>query len=449
LRLIEAVEEHSPLWLVGHNCFMFDNAYFAYHLRREYTDKYVQPLSLGKQAEGVFSYILTVPGVNNADTYVYLNASERSAYTGLSLSSLAKQLNVEAKMTMPSKSADNIDEMVTYCTTDSRVTVKIWQATRLADKITAMACTFKCPIYDVVKYSKGIMAACMVASYALKEGKAIDWSVCTVEHDFKGGMVMEPKVGLYSRVIVADFKSMYPTVMLHGMICPEHISMTDAQGVTDEAVLWNTKGIVVSLYDKLCSFTTAGTPAGRAQGRDSVTRGMLRHLIRWREDFKKTQPTFSFSIKVASNSLFGAYGFPGSPMYSPIAAASVTLVARWVLMVACGVFKTMGLILVYGDTDSCFIISPGMTMEQLEHRTRECMLVISLLARSVPPLKGHSMSLDKYDKLLLVDKKNYVYSVEGVITTKGLSVVRKDRVPYVNEMIRIIMSEAYDKDNHV
>ena len=74
---------------------------------------------MGKQGEGVFSYMLDIRGVNNADTYVYLNATERSQYKSLSLYALAVQLDLTQKATMPVLTLTDISSMVDYCMVDS------------------------------------------------------------------------------------------------------------------------------------------------------------------------------------------------------------------------------------------------------------------------------------------------------------------------------------------
>lgn len=167
LGVISAVSKHKPIWLVGHNCFMFDDPYFAFHLTSDECNKYMRPMSLGKQAEGVFSYMLNIEGVNNLDTYVYLNASERASYTGLSLHSLAIQLNVTGMKTMPDTEPGNTDSLIDYCTTDSKVTWQIWTAAGLEAKVCSMACTFRSTLYDTVKYSPGIMSACIIIRQSL------------------------------------------------------------------------------------------------------------------------------------------------------------------------------------------------------------------------------------------------------------------------------------------
>ena len=53
----------------------------------------------------------------------------------------------------------------------------------------------------------------------------------------------------------------------------------------------------------------------------------------------------------------------------------------------------------------------------------------------IPPMSDLEMSIEKYDKVLLVDKKNYAYIIGKEVYIKGLSVVRKDRVMMITSLL--------------
>jgi len=61
----------------------------------------------------------------------------------------------------------------------------------LEDKISSRACTLKCPAYDYVQYFISVMSACMM-SYALNQGRLMDWSWCSAELAFGGGVILKP-----------------------------------------------------------------------------------------------------------------------------------------------------------------------------------------------------------------------------------------------------------------
>lgn len=105
--------------------------------------------------------------------------------------------------------------------------------------------------------------------------------------------------------------------------------------MSDYTVTWDNEGNVITVIDGvMCTFPDSP---------QCIVVNMLSVLIEWRQRFKRANPDFSFSIKVASNSLFGALGFPGYPLYSPRVSASVPLIGSWSLSVLEGILKGVGL----------------------------------------------------------------------------------------------------------
>ncbi|KXL50343.1 MAG: hypothetical protein FE78DRAFT_138088, partial [Acidomyces sp. 'richmondensis'] len=84
-------------------------------------------------------------------------------------------------------------------------------------------------------------------------------------------------------------------------------------------------------------------------------------MVKARSEHKKTAQAYATALKVTANSGYGAMGYPNSPMYAPTCAASVTAVGRHFLSLACEVFKSQGLLVLYGDTDSCMLSASETT----------------------------------------------------------------------------------------
>ncbi|EGZ14368.1 hypothetical protein PHYSODRAFT_386538, partial [Phytophthora sojae] len=63
------------------------------------------------------------------------------------------------------------------------------------------------------------------------------------------------------------------------------------------------------------------------------------------------------ALKVAANSLYGAFGATTSHLYNYHAASSITSAGRWIIHVEMAIARGLGLNAVYGDTDSLFLQS--------------------------------------------------------------------------------------------
>lgn len=117
--MLRSVEAHGPVWLVGHNCVMFDNQFFAYHLPHTMAERYVRPVRLTNTYDSKFCFLLDIPGVNNADTYVYLDSTSRSQFKSLSLA-LAEELELGRKLYMPGQEGgEDGKRLIEYCINDS------------------------------------------------------------------------------------------------------------------------------------------------------------------------------------------------------------------------------------------------------------------------------------------------------------------------------------------
>lgn len=79
--------------------------------------------------------------------------------------------------------AGSSERLLEYCSNDSALAYGLWKRLDMGDKIASMACSFKFPVADVVKYSTGAMAACALSSYSLMNRKLMDWSVPCVAPD--------------------------------------------------------------------------------------------------------------------------------------------------------------------------------------------------------------------------------------------------------------------------
>lgn len=183
------------------------------------------------------------------------------------------------------------------------------------------------------------------------------------EGEKEGGSVLRPSPGAYkkSRVLIKDFASLYPSVIIAYNICYSTL-------VFDRDML-NLPGVIylfvqVSAHETVCFATVPGT-----QG---VYPLMEQTLIQKRREVKEIMKVEKdphqlmnlnyrqTSLKTSCN---GAYGFLGADTGSKFSLPvkemmiSVTSIGRY-LQRKCARYlaETYGLITIYGDTDSIFVL---------------------------------------------------------------------------------------------
>jgi DNA polymerase II len=149
-----------------------------------------------------------------------------------------------------------------------------------------------------------------------------------------GGYVLDSIPGLYSNIVVLDFKSLYPSIIRTFRIDPLGLWVAG-----DDAV------------------------AGFANARFDRTRSILPDLITqlWQsrdEAKKKHDNARSYAIKILMNSFYGVLGTPTCRFFDPRLASSITLRGHEIITRSRDFLEARGHKVIYGDTDSLFVSLP-------------------------------------------------------------------------------------------
>lgn len=433
---IEAIVRHAPLWLVGWNCYSFDNTCLHYGLGGKYQDFFKQ-VKIGAAKTVDYGYVLNIVGVYNVDPYVYMQRSPGHNHSDLSLYGVAKAVGAPAKTDMPDLyNVVSPTEVIEYNMNDSAVAAQVWTLSGLVREVPTIAVCTCTPIYDCIRYITGAMAACEVSSEAIEQGKKIDWSEAKRKVKYEGGKVLEPIKGHHKNVVVVDYSSMYPTIMIDGRISPESVVALDSYEKAYGEVWYDTEFTYVALGSATARFPRDGT---------TVHRDVLMKNLSTRNSVRVVDPAYAKSLKTASNTLYGCMGYENSPMYSPLCSASVTAVGRWCLDFACHVFQAQGMKVIYGDTDSCLVVKTHVTdashCGDVEAHATACLAVLhSKLAET--PFPSMRMQLESFHPdVILVEKKIYCKgNRDGSVDFKGMSVARRDAIGARKNACRAVSS---------
>lgn len=165
-----------------------------------------------------------------------------------------------------------------------------------------------------------------------------------------GGHVLEPEPGLYEQVLVFDFKSLYPSLIRTFQIDPlGYLARPDSD------------------QDPIVA------PNGAAFRREpGILTQLLNHLFPRRDAAKAAgNQVASHAIKILMNSFYGVLGTPACRFYRPQLAAAITTFGREILLWSRDRFRHYGYRVVYGDTDSLFVLSGEQTTAAAQARGDE------------------------------------------------------------------------------
>ncbi|XP_074541987.1 DNA polymerase zeta catalytic subunit isoform X2 [Halichoeres trimaculatus] len=274
-------------------------------------------------------------------------------------------------------------------------------------------------------------------------------------------LVMEPESRFYSNsVIVLDFQSLYPSIVIAYNYCYSTcLGQVESQGTPDEFKFGCTSLRVPPelLYQLRNDITVS--PNGVAFVKSSVRKGvlpcMLEEILNTRIMVKQSMKTYKedkalmrlldarqLGLKLIANVTFGytAANYSGR-MPSVEVGDSIVHKARETLERAIKMVndtKKWGARVVYGDTDSMFVLLKGATKEQAFKIGNE--IAEAVTATNPKPVK---LKFEKvYLPCVLQTKKRYVgYMYESldqkepVFDAKGIETVRRDGCPAVSKIL--------------
>lgn len=438
-KLFDYVKNHSPQWLIGYNNFGYDNTRIAYHSDDD-LDSILIPMRIGSGSSLTYAFYIDIQGVYNADLLTYFEKTRRAQYPNMRLATLAEYHDIERKMEFDTADVSDFKKLFEYNLHDSKITVQLALKTGVLAEI-ASFCTVACvPVIDSVRFVTGTFAACSIASYCLQNEICMDWSPCIQVQDYRGAEVLKPIIGLHEDVVSCDFSSMYPTILLGANISIENCTTTKSRQL--EGSTWKSStGSSFVINNKRIMFDNSF---------NVVIPPVMKLFVEKRRQVKKSDPVLSFALKIVANSIYGSLGDANSRIYSPMCSAAITTGGRWCLALAETIFKIYGFKVVYGDTDSCYVVSTDYAKCSLEEVVR-IMSQIFLYT----PFPGMSMEIEnRFSKIAFLGKKTYFgKSINGNVVSKGMSKSRKDRIgvcrTLASNVVDIILSPICIADSRV
>ncbi len=242
---------------------------------------------------------------------------------------------------------------------------------------------------------------------------------------YAGAIVLDPMPGIYPNVYVFDFASMYPSIIKKWNLSYETVKCPNESERENKPI--------PELPHWVCT---------DRRGLTALIVGLLRDLRAYvYKKLAKTAPTASLksfydviqsALKVFINASYGVLGAETFPLYCPPAAELVTALGRYVLTKTVLKALELGLIPIYGDTDSLFIWNPD------ESRLKELM-------EWVDREFGIEIELDKVYKLVAMSgrKKNYVgILANGELDVKGLVGKKRNTPDFAKEVFMSVLNEV-------
>jgi len=221
---------------------------------------------------------------------------------------------------------------------------------------------------------------------------------------YRGGLVVEPKAGIHFDVVVMDFASLYPSIIkvrnlsYETVRCPhEDCKKNTIPGTNHWACLKKnglTSMIIGSLRDLRVNYYK------NLSKKETLT-----------EEQRQQYTVVSQALKVILNASYGVMGAEIFPLYFLPVAEATTAIGRHTILETIKKCESIGIEVLYGDTDSLFLKKP--TTEQIQKVIEQAKID-----------HGVDLEVDKTYRYCVLSnrKKNYLgVTMDGKVDVKGLT----------------------------
>jgi DNA polymerase alpha subunit A len=213
---------------------------------------------------------------------------------------------------------------------------------------------------------------------------------------YKGGLVFDPKKGLWDRyILVMDFNSLYPSIIQEFNIdfttvdrkeCNEHVDDVDRMPEVPSSDVQ--QGVLPRLISTLVA-----------------RRRQVKSLMKDRNAPASKQLQWNIkqlALKLTANSMYGCLGFEGSRFYARPLAALTTYKGREILTATKELAESLGLDVIYGDTDSVMINTNALQYEEARRIGVDFKRAVNERYRLL------EIDIDAvFERMLLLQKKKY------------------------------------------
>ncbi len=360
-RLIEVVEERDVDILTGYNTDEFD-----FDVLRERAQHHALELSLGRSGErmkfnrrGRFSGA-RLKGRMHLDLYPFIAhvVSPGLDSEVLDLDSVAEEILGRRKdemswedMKESWEQKEDLERFAEYALKDSELAYELGE--ELIPQMLELSRIAGLIPFDACRLTYGQLTE----NFLLREAYARDMLALnrpTREERsrrrrigaYEGGFVYTPEAGLHNDIVLLDFRSLYPTVMVSHNISPDTLNL---DGCEDRMEMED--------YDfYFCQDDQGFFP--------ELVEGLVEDRYSLKEEMENLEPdsqeyrsldSRQQAEKILANSFYGYLGYDGARWYSRESAQATTFLGRKYIQEAINHAEEEGFEVVYGDTDSLFL----------------------------------------------------------------------------------------------
>ncbi len=451
-RFADFVEEYQPDILTGYYSDGFD---LPYIMKR--AEKYRISLNLGldySEMRGSRQDQVSINGIAHIDILKFIKRILRSdlQLDSYDLDTVANELLGEKKVVVDlnklapawDKETEELEMFCVYNLHDARLTYQLCE--KLYPNILELVKMIGMTPFDITRmaYSQ------LVESFLMR--RAVPANVLVPNrpgyqevsernrYRYEGAFVFQPKPGLYENIVLFDFRSLYPTIIVSHNIGPETLNCECCQGAAvvpsekPEQRYWfcqKKRGFIPTIIEEIIT---------RRTRIKQIMKEQKSPVLNARQN----------SLKLMANSFYGYLGFAAARWYSLESARSITAYARYYIQKVISEAQAAGFEVLYSDTDSVFLQLGTKTKEDALRFAEKVNLDLpGIMELEYEGLFTKGIFVSVKEGSAGAKKKYALLSEKGTIKITGFESVRRNVCELAKEtqerVLEIILKEG-DQD---
>ncbi|MEW6070695.1 MAG: DNA polymerase domain-containing protein, partial [Candidatus Thermoplasmatota archaeon] len=247
----------------------------------------------------------------------------------------------------------NRQKVIDYCMNDAELALGILEKIGILEKAMDLATVSKLPVEDILAGRTSML----IDSILIREADKHKVAVPCMKHEEEregivGGYVHSIQPGLYRWVCLADFRAMYPSIIIANNICfttlsPEGsiVSPINVRFLSKE----EKKGLLPEILERLMK--------ERAEIKKLLKESKDKEQVRYYEGLE-------LAVKTLMNAFYGVFASAFYRFTNPAIGGSITAFARENIQKIIKTLESEGINVIYSDTDSIFFQSLHDNLEQ-------------------------------------------------------------------------------------
>ena len=373
-----------------------------------------------------------IPGKIHLDAYrgmVFLSIIGTLKLPRYTLEDVYKEFTGKEKLDIDTKylwriwdqgTKEELEELATYSFQDAEATYELGE--HLLPLYTAISQLINQAPFDVSRMSSSQIVEAFLMKLAFNRGEhfpnrpADGQFKARINKPVKGAFVREPEPGLHENIVVLDFKGLYPSIIISHNIDPNTLDCDCCDdpfvAPTGQKFCRKKKGLIPEMLKKVTE-------------RRAKTKALLKKAEKGTKEWSRLNAEQT-ALKIVANSTYGYTNYARARWYSHECAEATTAWGRQFIKGAAAEAEARGFKVIYGDTDSVFLLRENASKEEVIKFRDE-------YNQSLP----EEMELELegfYPRGIFVTKKEggaakkryALIREDGQVEIKGLEFVRRD-----------------------